>query len=119
MGKDKNEWLKSDIKEIGEDIHYLNDDNIVVCKICTKPLGSREVPAMKSQLEQHLKTDKRIKNANLKNQQRQEPIRFIYSSNQGLNQYYFDLTKIMVGCDIPLNKLENSKMEFLKKYTKY
>ena len=75
---------------------------------------------MKSQLEQHLKTGKRIKNANLKNQQRQEPIIFNNSSNQGLNQYYFDLTKIMVGYDIPLNKLENSKMkEFLKKYTKY
>ena len=87
MGKDKNEWLKSDIKEISEDIHYLNDDNIVVCKICTKPLGSREVPAMKSQLE-HLKTGKHIKNANLKNQKRQGPIRFNNSSNQGLNQYY-------------------------------
>ena len=117
MGKDKNKLLKSHIKEIGEDIYYLNDDNIV-CKICTKPLGSREVPAKKSQLE-HLKTGKHIKNANLKNQQRQGPIRFNNSSNQGLNQYYFDLTKMMVGCDIPLNKLENSKMEFLEKCTKY
>ena len=39
MEKDKNKLLKSDIKEISEDIYYLNDDNIVVCKICTKPLG--------------------------------------------------------------------------------
>ena len=94
------------------------DGNIVICKVCTKSFGTQNSAPKRFQIEQHSKTDLHVKNVKL-NQPKQQVIKF-NDTNEESNKYFYDLTKMLISCDIPIHKLNNVNFKsFLEKYTKF
>lgn len=96
---------------------FTTDGKVLFCKTCNIPVNASK----KFQMDQHLKTAKHLKNANLKT-----PKQTLFADcgpNNSVvptkNQFYMDFCEALVTANIPLNKLNCEIFHsFLEKYTK-
>lgn len=115
MGKEKRSvsvTLNTFVREYGK--VFSTDGQILFCLMC----NSNVTATKKFQVDQHLKTAKHLKNAELK-----KPTQTLLTQNLGatskVSEFNKDLCEASVSANIPGHKLKNFKFrEFLEEYTK-
>lgn len=103
MGKEKRSvsvTLNTFVREYGK--VFSTDGQILFCLMC----NSNVTATKKFQVDQHLKTAKHLKNAELK-----KPIQTLLTQNLGatskVSEFNKDLCEALVSANIPVHKLKN------------
>ncbi|KAL4121093.1 hypothetical protein QTP88_013667 [Uroleucon formosanum] len=106
--------LRAFVQEFGHNI-FSTDGLVLFCKICNV-----KVTAKKQFTEQqHLSRDKHINGVERsKLQNEKNNTQSFITDVPNRSEYFLDLTRTFLSCNIPLNKLENPAFsKFLEKYT--
>lgn len=95
------------IKEFGSDMVY-TDGSILFCSTCSKKVNHDK----KYYLQQHIKSEKHVKGMQLIKTKTQ-----MIGPLMQKNEFYADLTKIMIATDIPFYKLKSEAFKsFFEKH---
>lgn len=106
--------LRAFVQEFGHNI-FSTDGLVLFCKICNVKVTAEKRFAVQQNLsrDKHINGVERSKLQNEKNNTQS----FI-TDVPNRSEYFLDLTRTFLSCNIPLNKLENPAFsKFLEKYT--
>lgn len=91
------------------------DGKILFCNVCSKKVSADQ----KSQVDQHLASASH-KEMQERYRQQPRPLQPFISLVNHQTEFNKDLCKMLVACDIPINKVSNPNLvSFLEKYTKF
>lgn len=95
---------------------FTTDGTILFCNACSKNVSHER----KSQVEQHLEGKAHNESMELRNATASTSTQPMISQVNKQSKFNEDLCEMLIGCDIPLNKLSNPKLvHFLEKYTSH
>lgn len=95
--------LRNYVDSFSKDIFSTNG-KVIKCEACDKTFGSEKTAPMKSQIEQHIKTNTHQNNIKKNEKKKQQFVTFP-QNNSNSNLFFNNLCELMVFCDIPFNKL--------------
>lgn len=106
--------LRAFVQEFGHNI-FSTDGLVLFCKICNVKVTAEKRFAV----QQHLSRDKHINGVERsKLQNEKNNTQSFITDVPNRSEYFLDLTRTFLSCNIPLNKLENPAFsKFLEKYT--
>jgi len=97
--------LRAFIQEFGQDI-FFTDGTVLLCNICNVKVSAEK----RFFIEQHLLRDKHIlgvKRCELQKEVEEKTTQSFITDTPNRSEYLLDLTRTLLSCNSPLNKLKN------------